>query len=302
MTTPRSGATATLLANGKVLVAGGLGEGTSFLPILDTAELYDPLSGTFQATGNMIVQRVRNTATSLDDGRVLITGGIDTFRGGGAAVASAELYDPATGTFLPTGGMHTDRADHTATLLADGSVLIAGGWNGHRADAADDPPSDPLFAELYKPPSAIFNATDSMSTTRIGHAAIQLQNGRVLVLGGIPAIQNIHEQLRSPAYAELYDPSTGHFSPLATPAIAKRMYSSTLLNNGEVLLVGGEERGTTVSTAQLLDPGTGALTATGGLAMARSRHTATRLNDGRVLVVGGSDINGSALASAEIYK
>jgi Galactose oxidase, central domain len=302
MTTPRSGATTTLLANGKVLVAGGLGEGTSFLPILDTAELYDPPSGTFQATGNMIVQRVRNTATSLDDGRVLITGGIDTFGGGGAAVASVELYDPATGTFLPTGGMHTDRADHTATLLADGSVLIAGGWNGHRADAADDPPWDPLFAELYKPPSTIFNATDSMSTTRIGHAAIQLQNGRVLVLGGIPAIQNIHEQPPSPAYAELYDPSTGHFSPLATPAIAKQMYSSTLLNNGEVLLVGGEERGTTVSTAQLLDPGTGALTATGGLATARSRHTATRLNDGRVLVVGGSDINGSALASAEIYK
>src|SRR5271167_181684 len=138
MTTPRHGATFTLLANGKVLVAGGYGPGsTGPLPRLLAAELYDPQSGSFTLTGDMGVGRVLHTATLLANGRVLIAGGTDRSGGGGAATASAELYDPSTGTFTPTGSMNTDRAQHTATRMTSGEVLIAGGWNGHAADAAD---------------------------------------------------------------------------------------------------------------------------------------------------------------------
>lgn len=302
MSTPRAGATATLLANGKVLIAGGFGPGVSMLPRLSSAELYDPQSGTFIATGSMAIARFQPTATLLNDGRVLITGGVVDGGGGGAASANSELFDPSTGTFIVTGSMISARANHTATLLTSGKVLIVGGWNGHRADAADDPPWDPLFAELFDPASGSFTASDSMSTTRIGHSAIRLANGKVLVLGGVLSPQNIHEQLPDPRYAELYDPVAHTFSAPWNVTVSRQGYTTTLLINGNVLLLGGENLGRTVSTAELLDPDSGTLTSTGSLITERKGHTATRLNDGRVLVTGGTDSKGNALATAELYK
>jgi len=301
MTTLRSGATATLLANGKVLITGGFGPGTSSLPRLSSAELYDPLTGTFSVTGSMAAARVLHTATLLNNGKVLITGGTREGGGGGAAIASAELYDPISGTFAVTGSMLSDRAQHTATLLASGEVLIVGGWNGHAADAADDPPWDPLFAELFEPSSGSFKASGSMSTTRIGHRAIRLADGKVLVLGGVLSPQNIHEEL-NPQYAEMYDPATHIFASLGNLTMSRNGFTVTLLNNGEVLIVGGNFLGSVLSTAELLDPASGNLTLTGGLVTARKGHTATRLNDGRVLVTGGADSNGNTLATAELYE
>jgi hypothetical protein len=302
MTTSRSRPTATLLANGMVLIAGGFGPGTSHLPRLSSAELYDQGSSTFTATGSMAVGRVLHTAALLRDGRVLIAGGTDASGGGGAATASTELYDPSIGTFTLTGSMASERADHTATLLASGRVLIVGGWNGHAADAADDPPWDPLFAELFDPSSGSFSASGSTSTTRIGHSAIPLADGKVLLLGGVPSLQNIHEQLPDPQFAELYDPAAGTFSSAGNFALSRTKYTASLLNDGMVLVAGGEQAGIAVTSAELLDPATGALSATGGLVIARTNHTATRLNDGRVLVTGGTDGNGNALASAELYQ
>ena len=302
MTTLRYGATATLLADGTVLIAGGFGSGTSQLPRLSSAELYDPGSGTFTATGSMAVGRVLHTATVLNDGKVLIAGGTDANGGGGAATASAELYDPSAGTFTLTGSMASERADHTATLLASGKVLIVGGWNGHAADAADDPPWDPLFAELFDPSSGGFTASGSMSTTRIGQSAIRLASGKVLVLGGVPSLQNIHEQPPDPLYAEVYDPAAGTFSSAGNFTLSRTKYTATLLTNGVVLIAGGEQAGITVTSADLLELATGTLSATGGLVIARTGHTATRLNDGRVLVTGGADTGGNVLASAELYQ
>jgi len=302
MTTARYGATATLLANGKVLVTGGFGPGTSSLTRLNSAERYDPLSGTFSATGSMTDARVLHTATLLSDGRVLIAGGTRDGGGGGAALASAELYDPTTGTFAFTGGMLTDRAEHTATLLASGEVLIAGGWNGHAADAADDPPWDPLVAELFDPSFGSFKASGSMSTTRTGHSAIRLADGKVLVFGGVLSLQNLHDQPPDPHYAELYDPAAGTFAALGNVTVSRHGYTATLLNSGKVLLAGGEILGSIVSTAELLDPVSGSLTVTGQVVTGRKGHTATRLNDGRVLVTGGTDSNGNALATAELYE
>jgi hypothetical protein len=301
MTTLRYGPTATLLANGMVLIVGGFGPGTSQLPRLSSAELYDAGSGTFTATGSMAVSRVLHTATLLDDGRVLIAGGTDASGGGGAATATAELYDPSTGTFTLTGSMASERAHYTATLLASGKVLIVGGWNGHAADAADDPPWDPLFAELFDPLSASFTASGSMSTTRIGSSAIRLANGKVLVLGGVPSLQNVHQQPQDPQYAEIYDPPAGTFSSAGNFTLSRSGYTATLLTNGTVLIAGGEQAGVAVTSAELLDPTTGTLSLTGGLVIARKGHTATRLKDGRVLVTGGTDRSGEAVSSAELY-
>jgi hypothetical protein len=302
MTTPRYGATFTLLANGRVLVAGGFGPGsTGSLPRLDSAELYDPQSGSFALTGNMSVGRILHTATLLKDGRLLIAGGTDRSGGGGGATASAELYDPATGKFSPTGSMNSDRAQHTATLLANGEVLVAGGWNGHDADAPDDPPWDPLFAELFDPSSGTFKYGGSISTTRSGHTATRLADGKVLLLGGIPSVQNIHSQPADPRYAEIYYPAMQTFSGLDDLTISRQGYTVTLLQSGEALLTGGKILDVTVSTAELLNPATGALNTTGGLGTERVGHTATLLNDGRVLVTGGTDAHGNVLSSAELY-
>jgi hypothetical protein len=302
MTTFRTAATATLLANGKVLIAGGLGLGTSSLPRLSSAELYDRSTGTFAVTGSMAVPRFQHTATLLDSSKVLIAGGTDRSGGGGAAVASAELYDPATGTFAVVGSMLTDRAQHSATLLPSGEVLIVGGWNGHRADGSDDPPWDPLFGELFDPSIGGFKGSGSTSTTRFGHTAIRLQDGRVLLLGGIPAIQNLHVQPTNPAYAELYNPASGTFSAAGDFTESRTKYTATLLTNGLVLLVGGEQDSAVVASADLFDPASNTSALTGGLVTPRSGHTATRLNDGRVLVTGGIGSDGNSLASAEVYR
>src|SRR5438445_6745380 len=120
MTTARSEHTATLLADGRVLLAGGYGDGSQ---ILSSAELYDPASRVFVRTGDMHARRRMPTATLLPDGKVLIAGGFDEY----AFLSSAELYDPAKGTFTPTGALVEPQGCHTATLLANGKVLIAGG-------------------------------------------------------------------------------------------------------------------------------------------------------------------------------
>jgi hypothetical protein len=302
MSALRYGYTATLLANGKVLIIGGFGPGMSELPRLNTAELYDPLRGTFSETGSMAFPRVLHAATLLSDGRVLVTGGTIDNVGGGVATATSEVYDPSTGAFTTVGNMITDRAQHSATLLADGQVLVVGGWNGHAADAADDPPWDPLLAELYNPKPGTFISSGSMGTTRIGHTAIRLTNGKVLILGGIPNPQNVHAPPIDTPYAQLFDAVAHTFTAPWNLTMSRTKYSATLLTNGTVLLAGGENLGRAVSTAELFDLASGSLTATGGLVTERKGHTATLLHDGRVLVTGGVDTNGNTLASTEVYK
>ena len=296
-------ATATLLSDGRVLMAGGLGLTAGpdgHLPLLNTAEIFDPATGTFSSTGTMVQARQQHTATLLEDGRVLVAGGyFDNI----CFTASAEVFDPATGLFSPTGFMLSERVGHTATLLASGGVLIAGGSNGCAPDAADDPPWDPLFAELYEPNSGSFQGAGKMSTTRIHHAAVRLTNGKVLVLGGIPSLQNLHEQPPNPSYAERYDREADAFSPIVGLMISPERYTATLVPSGLVLIVGGKDAaGTSTTEVQLLDPSSGVLTPTGALGTARVGHTATLLQDGRVLVTGGTNTNGNALATTELYQ
>ncbi len=304
MTTSRYGPTATRLANGKVLVAGGYGPDSGAgggLPLLRSAELYDRGSGTFSTVGSMHEARIGHSATLLADGRVLVAGGIGD-AGGGAAISSAEIFDPDTATFSVVDQMKSARADLAAALLPGGEVVMIGGWNGHAPDSLDDPPWDPLFAELFDPSTAQFSVKSTMSTPRDHPTAVTLRGGQVLVIGGfVDGLQNIHDLPNDPAYVETYDGVSNAFTPLETPAIARRHFTSTVLNTGMVFIAGGDNLDRAVDTVELLDPASGGLIYVGRLAMARAYHTATLLNDGRVLVTGGIDADGNDLATAELW-
>jgi WD40 repeat protein len=159
-----------LLANGKVLVVGGFASYSS--EPTATAEIYDPTTGHFGPTGKMTTPRAGHTATRLVDGRILITGGFNTtlINGELGVSATAELYNPDTGSFFLTGQMALTRKEHTATLLPNGTMLVAGGGSP--------------TAEIYDPSTGLFRPTSSMETERTGHSATLLPNGTVLVAGG----------------------------------------------------------------------------------------------------------------------
>jgi hypothetical protein len=277
---------ATVLADGRVLIAGGTDWDDQPLA---SVTLYDPATGTFSPTGSMGTGRAFFTATLLPDGRVLVAGGGPAQYGPhpGPDLATAELYDPKTGTFSPTGSMGIPRQDHTATLLRDGRVLIAGG-NDHGDHAV-------ASAELYDPKTGTFSPTGSMATARGYQTATLLADGRVLVAGGDPCGW---AQCNFLASAELYDPKTGKFSATGSMASDRGFHTATLLADGRVLIAGGD-----AGTAELYDPTTGTFSPTGSMTTARPYTTATRLNDGRVLFAGGGgDYTDRAfLASAEIF-
>ena len=281
--TGRTAHTATLLANGKVLVVGGW---DSRVTILGSAELYDPVAGTWQPTGSLHIPRAYHTATLLHDGRVLVVGGSASLISG-EVLASAELYDPASGIWQPTGSSVTARIYHTATLLHDGRVLVVGG-----SDRAALGADGNLFvsAELYDPTAGAWQPTASLHTGRQFHTATVLRDGRVLVAGG--------ESGCLPASAEIYDPATSAWAPAGELVSVRAHHTATLLRDGTVLLVGGSGA-TLLSNAEVFDPATGAWRSAGHLMHARRQQAATLLNTGTVLIIGGVDYD--ALTTAELY-
>jgi hypothetical protein len=196
MSVARSSHTATLLRDGRVLIIGGYGADGERLA---TAELYVPATGRFSATGSMPSPRADQTATLLADGRVLIVGGTGP---GYTFLASALLYDPKTGTFAPTGSMSVPRESATATLLRDGRVLVAGGHAG-RHEAIRIYAS----AEVYDPATGRFTAVGDMTIARHKHDAVQLRDGRVLIVGG----SDERDDAGLYRSTEIFDPSTGSF-------------------------------------------------------------------------------------------
>lgn len=342
MVVPRSGHTATLLQDGRVLVAGG--------NTLGSAELYDPGTGTFAITGTMNVARQEgHAAARLADGRVLVSGGdTPTSR----REASAELYDPATGGFTPIGPMLHGRTGHTATTLPDGKVLIAGGCcfvDGLRYVYDDD--------EIYDPVTGAFAAASPRvpSTSLYDHAAIALATGDVLIVGGRSAqdllspaspeatvydvASGLFAQVGSmsrdqgwhpsvallndgrvlvigrpldrylmpvwPSEAEIYDPVSATFA-VTPPQQLTQIASATTLPDGMVLVTGDADRTSNAAgegSAVRYDPGTSAFKAEGPMRFPRTGgYTATRLLTGEVLFVGGNLNYSAATSSAELFR
>jgi hypothetical protein len=308
MSSSRFDATVTLLADGRVLVAGGTVAGAH----VATAEIYDPATNTFTpANGPMTQARSQHAATRLLDGRVLITGGRDgtqfTTR-----TATTEFFDPAAGTFSPGPSMQSSRERHAATLLeclpapADqncawkGKVLITGGFTASTSF---------VNAELYNPATNAFTATTGTTSVadRAYHTSTRLSDGRVLIAGGQRQFGVIIPASTAGA-GEIYDPAADTFANAGPMLYARLQHAATPLADGSVLLTGGRrETGFTahpLAVAERYVPGNGFVGAPNTL-VTRFDHSAARLNDGRVVIGGGSTVGGSSRQGAqsiELYR
>lgn len=329
----RADATAVLLRNNTVLVAGGMAAGWASL---DSAEIYDPATGKWTATAPLHFARYDHTATVLQDGRVLIAGGFSD----GVALNSAEIYDPVAGTWAVTGNLKEARWQHAATLLPSGKVLVAGGiGNGqvlysHIALAS---------SEIYDPATGQWSAAGNLNGVRSGPAAVRMPDGKVFVVGGggdfdgstYPSITTTEQfdpatgawtitgQLRglthgmdalllpngnvlvvSTSGSAQYIPSMHTWSPVAPMKTYRGCYQPVLLPNGMVLAAGGCVNagfGSTTLT-ELFDPITNTWTQTADLSVARMSHSAVALPGGQVLVTGSwVPSHGTVSSSTELY-
>lgn len=289
MTEPRIGHTGTLLGDGRVLITGGASAPDAAARYLATTETWDPATATFTASGGLTEGRGGHTATLLEDGRVLLVGGGSGVLGDGRVTASAEIWDPASGSATAAGALAQARTLHTATRLDDGRVLVVGGF----ADGGTIRSS----AEVWDPATASFASTGSLATGRYGHTATLLPDGRVLIAGGVAGGDGSFALV---ATTELWDPATGAFSPGREMLEAHANHAAVGLADGTVLVVGGLRTQTEPAGAERTDLFTGAWTATGAPLQARVLHTASLLPDGRVLVVGGTD-GSSSLTVNELW-
>ena len=238
MLTARLNPTVTLLADGRVLVAGGY-EGTSHGQPLASAELYQPDTGRFVATGSMTTARRNHTATHLKDGTVLIAGGYN-----GESVNSPELYNPRTGTFTNTAPMSAPRRYPSATLLSNGKVLMVGGYE--RADGGSLASTESYLRSPFYgfSKNARFIASGSLQIARGRHTATDLGNGSILIAGG-------YDGQIALASAELYDIARG--TTTATPDMntPRWRHTETLLPDGRVLIAGGADTTAALASAEI---------------------------------------------------
>jgi hypothetical protein len=249
------------------------------------------LQGVFEPTDSMNSGRWMHTATLLPSGRVLIAGGVDRMQQGANSLASAEQYDPVAGKFTAIGSMTVARYRHTATLLGNGKVLIAGGSQSDSASFSS--------VELYAPAAGKFTVAPSRAGNWDLVTATLLQSGKVLIAGCYDYETDPNLRM-GPVDAELYDPSPGVFAVTGSMSADRALGTATLLPDGKVLLAGGANSGWT--NAELYDPSSGTFIPTGGMNVARWMHTATLLDNGTVLIAGGDNNNDrEGLASAELY-
>jgi hypothetical protein len=267
----RSGHSATVLPDGRVLIAGGMRRNQDFYR---SAEIYDPATGKFHETGEMTVARVGHAAALLPSGKVLIVGGYI----GRGVTDSAEIYDPATGKFSSIGKMTVGRGRPEATRLTNGDVLITGG-------SERDAPGGIASAEIFHAASQSFEAVAPMHFARISHTATLLANGRVLIAGGRGDAVT--------ASAEIYDPATKSFALTGKMITARYKHTAGLLPDGRVLIAGGSDERDwhgAIASAEIYDPTTQKFTATSPLADSRFKlpDDAVQVGAGKLLVAGGS--------------
>ena len=300
--------TAELLQDGRVLVVGG--QDRKLMP-LASAELYDPETAKWSLTGSMTVPRRDHATALLPDGRVLAMGGLDDDR---KVLSSAEIYDPQTGGWSPVANMAVARRGHEALLLADGKVLVFGG----RQIAVRLLESDSLqMVETFDPASGEWSNAADMVVGHIGLEAVVLEDGRVLVTGGMTtagaetssAIQSdssgddAGSTGRSPRTSgpEMYDPVAGKWSQ-SVFARATMSHTLTLLEDGLAVQVGGFGgiAAAGVPGMEMFDPRSDKWETGPPMTEGRMFHTATLLEDGKLLVIGGTGVEGN-LRSAEVF-
>jgi len=269
--------------------------------------------GSYAATGPIGTPRKHHTATLLQDGTVLLAGGIpvDDATPSITVLDEAECYNPATGAFTPVGTMTQARTGHAATLLASGKVLVTGG-NSAWSDTLDTLPLPATAtAEIWDPATGQFTAlANPMSVARRNHTATLLGNGQVLICGGLLGAALNYGDLQ--ATAELFDPTALTFTPLS-PAmtVPRQMHQALALQAGTVLLVGGTDysmsSGTAtpygIANAELFTPGAApgfAATAT-SLGTGRGQAGAVELAGGQVFVAGGLGPADACLGTTEQY-
>jgi hypothetical protein len=292
MTIPREQAATAPLPDGRVLLAGGDNHTDSDI---DTAEIYDPQTGSFSSAGlgTLTTPRSAAGAALLPDGRVLIVGGFN----GSTRLDTAEIFNPQTGTFSSAGigTMSTGRGNPVAVTLQDGRVLVAGGCSG----GACTPQAS---AEVFNPQTNSFSTAGigSMGTPRTAAAGARLPDGRVVIAGGYNG-----DEL---ATAEIFDPQTNTFSSAGVGSLGQKRSDLTAepLPDGRVLFTGGFADSEALASSEVFDPQTNTFSTAGigSLAVARGDQSGAPLPDGRVLIAGGFG-NGDGpdfLQSAEVYS
>lgn len=279
---------AALLRDGRVLVTGG--QGDSGIGVLFDAQIFDPQTAKWLSVGRMASPRSSGTATALTDGRVLVAGGeLITPSGFVELLSSSEIFDPNSGTWSPGGTLSVARILHTATLLNDGRVLLAGGEDTRGNALAS--------AELYDPSDGIFHRTGEMISAVYRHQATLLPSGKVLITGGIDITGYATNN------AEVYDPGTGKFHVVGKMTTVRKDHTATLLLNGQVLVAGGEDNwGHALNSGELYNPANETFHALASrMQDGHESHTATLLTNGKVLIAGGEDGINGVTAEAELY-
>lgn len=277
---------ATLLLNGKLLITGGYAKDGA----RPAAECYDPDAETWTVVAPMTSPRGDHTATLLRDGKVLVAGGLGPTNNIRNPLSSAEIYDPVTEKWTPTGSLNFGRSSHKATLLPDGRVLVAGGAGADAKALAS--------AELFDPRTGKWTMTGTMNVARTDHKPLLMPGGKVMVLGGF----NDAGPLSS---VELYDPTTGQWAATGNMIERRQWNSVTLLPSGKVLIIGGSSMCNgeycVLASTELYDPATETWTAAGSLTTPRVvDHVALLLNE-KVLVAGGYNRSGR-LTSCELFE
>jgi hypothetical protein len=286
-----STASAAVLPNGRVLIVTGTWQGFGATAV-PTATIWDPATGTARGLASPLSARVNPTATLLLDGRVLVVGGFGgPYAYSATAVATAEVWDPETEAFTPTGTMAVARVGHTATLLTDGRVLVVGGA-GRGNDATS--------AEVWDPATGRFAEAGTLTDGRGGHTATLLTDGKVLVHGGVGS------DGASVGRYQTWDPATSTFDAGGLWVDRTTSATVTRLDDGRLLLVGGITQGGASSGAVwdmafLRGPAWSPTEAITTLGMGRFNHAAVRLPDGRVLVLGGMTDATTSTASVEVF-
>jgi WD40 repeat protein len=269
--------TATTLGNGQVLIVGGFGTGFSALA---SAEIYDPSKGTFVSSGNLRTPRGGHVAALLADGKVLVVGGQSPDLNGRDFVASAEIYDPSTGSFTPTGSMSSSGRVSSAVLLPDGRVFVS---------------KDGANAEIYDPAAGTFSPTGAYgaSTMQVDKATL-LPNGLVLVVGCTPTCNF------GAGATALFDPRTNAFRQTGSRLDWDSVSTTSLLADGTVLYVEGDDTQPD-DAVEIYDPSSGEFSSVGAIQRIGMFSTATRLQDGSVLIAGGQVPGGNGTAVVERY-